>query len=386
MKLSPPDILPEDAAQGLLVGRLWTEGALAGPRPVLLRDGQLLDLSALAPTSSDLLELSDVANRLRDFDGPPLQGLDSALAEGLLLAPCDLQSIKACGVTFVASLLERVLEERAHGNAETMEAHRAELEHNIGGSIGSVKPGSAEAQTLKQTLIRMGSWSQYLEVGVGPHAELFTKAQPMSAVGCGTAIGMDPASDWSVSEPEIVLAVSSTGHIAGASLGNDFTLRDFEGRSALLLGRAKDCNSSCAIGPFIRLFDEGFGLEDVGRSVVRLEIRGQDGFEESGASSMSEISRTPEQLVSGAVNSLHQHPDGLMLFLGTMFVPGRDRAGPDSGFTHKVGDIVKVSADRLGTLVNEVAHADRIPSWTYGVRALLKSLSARGVLSTHSVA
>src|SRR5690606_27366505 len=105
-----------------------------------------------------------------------------------------------------------------------------------------------------------GVWSQYLEVAIGKDAEIFTKTQPMASVGFGAQIGIHPESHWNNPEPEVVLAVARTGKIRGATLGNDVNLRDYEGRSALLLGEAKDQNASCAIGPFIRLFDETFSL------------------------------------------------------------------------------------------------------------------------------
>lgn len=374
------ELLPVDHEAASLVGRLWVSGPHPGPRPVLLRGGAFLDLSHLAPTISDLLELADPVSQVSSFDGESLGSLQTALDSGTLLAPCDLQAIKACGVTFASSLIERVIEEKALGNPSRMEAHRAELEARIGGSLSGLQPGSSAAQALKEAMIKDGSWSQYLEVGIGPDPELFTKAQPMSAVGCGSGIGLHPGSSWSVSEPEVVLAVNSVGQPMGACLGNDFTLRDYEGRSALLLGHAKDNNASCAIGPLLRLFDEGFTMDDVRGAEVLLQVTGHDGYEEWGTNALSEISRDPEQLISAAIGPVHQYPDGLMLFLGTMFVPGRDRNGPGSGFTHAPGDRVRVYSSRLGSLINDVVYSDQAPPWTFGVRALTRSLAARGVL------
>jgi fumarylacetoacetate (FAA) hydrolase family protein len=380
MRLSTNEILPQDHSSGSFVGRVRVEGQGAGPRPVAARADGLFDLSGLAPTVSDLLDLPEAPSRIERHPGERLCSLEDALNGQMLLAPCDLQAIKACGVTFAASLLERVFEERAQGERGEAETIRSDVEAQLRGSLDQIRPGTPEAQSLKEVLIRCGTWSQYLEVGIGPDAEVFTKAQPMSAVGCGAFIGLHPASTWSVSEPEIVLAVASDGRIVGASLGNDFTLRDFEGRSALLLGRAKDNNASCAIGPFIRLFDSEFGLDDVRSAAVELSVEGPDGFRDRGTSSMAEISRDPEDLVMSVLNSSHQYPDGLMLFLGTMYVPDRDRNGSGSGFTHQPGDVVRVSSGRLGTLVNEVAHSDSLPPWTDGARALMRSLADRGLL------
>jgi len=374
------DILPPDHTSARLVGRVWVDDGHPGPRTVTLSGEELLDISTLAPTMSDLLALERPAQALADAGDQRICSLQEALDMGALLAPPDLQAIKACGVTFAASLIERVIEERARGNPEQMEEHRIELERRIGGSLAGLQPGSDAASRLKESMIEDGSWSQYLEVGIGPDAEVFTKAQPMSAVGCGAGIGLHPRSEWSVSEPEVVLAVSPGGRAVGASLGNDFTLRDFEGRSALLLGHAKDYNASCAIGPFIRLFDEHFTMEDVRQAEVKLRVRGADGFEEEGTNRMTEISRDPEQLLDAAAGRLHQYPDGMMLFLGTMFVPRRDRSGSGSGFTHLPGDRVSVSSPRLGTLINKVIYSDQAPPWTFGIRALASSLAARGFL------
>jgi fumarylacetoacetate (FAA) hydrolase family protein len=286
-----------------------------------------------------------------------------------------LQALKASGVTFVSSLLERVIEEQARGDASRAEAVRKSVVDVIGDNLASIRPGSAEAARLKEVLIAQGIWSQYLEVGIGPDAEIFTKSQPLSAVGVGAEVGIHPKSEWNNPEPEIVLAVNSHGRVLGAALGNDVNLRDFEGRSALLLGKAKDNNSSCAIGPFIRLFDEHFTIDDVRASDVMLEIEGRDGFTLSGSSSMSMISRDPLDLVAQAIGATHRYPDGLMLFLGTMFAPTKDRFAPGQGFTHAVGDIVTVHTPRIGALVNRVNYADKTEPWTFGIAAMIAHIA-----------
>ena len=383
-------VLPDDHGRALLIGRVWLPEA-RGPVLVRVQEDGVYDLTPIAPTSSALLNLDDpvrairAAGRLRlvaaftdvlDNSGP-----DRRPDEGpALLAPCDLQAIKASGVTFVASLLERVIEERARGDAAKAEMLRQSIVDVIGSNLRDVRPGSEDAARLKEVLIAQGAWSQYLEVGIGPDAEIFTKAQPMSAVGPGAEIGIHPKSEWNNPEPEIVLAVSHTGKVAGATLGNDVNLRDFEGRSALLLGKAKDNNASCAIGPFVRLFDEHFGMEDVRGCEVALHVQGPDGFAFTGQSSMAQISRDPLELVKQTIGPHHQYPDGVMLFQGTMFAPTADRFAAGKGFTHVVGDVVTVSTPRLGTLVNRVNHTDRIAPWTFGAGALMVNLARRGVL------
>ncbi|MFI4933336.1 MAG: fumarylacetoacetate hydrolase family protein [Caulobacterales bacterium] len=377
MKLSAAEILPQDGCAGVLVGRVWADG----PRVVAVREAGLFDLSRLAPTMSDLIELADPAGAVSAHAGERLFSLDEALAREALLAPCDLAAIKAAGVTFADSLIERVIEERAKGDAGAAEALRAELSDLLGGSLAGLKPGSAAAMTLKAALVERGLWSQYLEVGIGPDAEIFTKAQPMSAVGCGAQIGLHPKSAWNNPEPEVVLACSSKGQVAGATLGNDVNLRDFEGRSALLLSKAKDNNASCAIGPFIRLFDATFGLGDVRRAKVRLTVVGPEDFAVEGENALDRISRDPLELVAATYGAEHQYPDGFMLYLGTMYVPTADRRGPGQGFTHEEGDIVRIASEKLGALVNTITTSDRAPPWTFGARALMRSLAQRGLLS-----
>jgi fumarylacetoacetate (FAA) hydrolase family protein len=394
MQLSADRILPDDSDDALLLGRAWVPGPLAGPSPVVVRKGQVLDVSHIAPTTSDLLAADDLVPRLlRALDDGrtrPLGDVASLIANShadrrdpnrpYLLAPCDLQAVRACGVTFVASMLERVIEEHAKGDAAQADEIRATLGREIGASLSSVKPGSPGAQRVKALLVDRGLWSQYLEVGIGPDAEVFNKAQPLSAVGLGAEIGVLEASSWNNPEPEVVLAVNPRGEVVGAALGNDVNLRDFEGRSALLLGRAKDNNASCAIGPFIRLLDKRFGIADLRRIEIETRVDGPEGFAVEGRYALAQISRDPLELVRHAMGTHHQYPDGMMLFLGTAFAPTQDREAPGRGFTHRLGDVVSIRAKPLGTLVNRVNHCHRIAPWTFGVTALMRNLSERGLI------
>ncbi|WP_278876190.1 fumarylacetoacetate hydrolase family protein [Paracoccus yeei] len=361
--------LPQD---GIFVGRVWRPGI--GPCLVTLRDGALVDItSRTVPTMRDLIELDDPVAHVRATPGTPV-------AEHRLLAPCDLQAVKASGVTFAASMVERVIEEKAAGDAGAAEAIRTRIGAAIGASLRGIKPGSTEAARVKDLLIAEGLWSQYLEVGIGPDAEIFTKCQPMAAVGHGADVGLHPISRWNNPEPEIVLAVDSRGRIKGATLGNDVNLRDVEGRSALLLGKAKDNNASCAIGPMIRLFDADYTLDHVRRAELTLRVEGQDGFVLDGASSMSQISRDPADLVAQMLGRHHQYPDGAMLFLGTLFAPTQDRDAPGQGFTHHPGDVVTISEPRLGALQNTVRLSTECPEWRFGTGALMRNLAARDLL------
>lgn len=378
-------------AQGaLLIGRVWLP-AVNGPSPVIVKNKNVYDLSHIAPTTSCLLELEDLANILNNTtDLPLIASLEAVVSNSLyqqqkanephLLAPCDLQAVKASGVTFVASMLERVIEERAAGDLNQAAFFRSELNAIIGDDLSKIQPGSKESQEIKRVLQEKEVWSQYLEVGIGPDAEIFSKAQPMSSVGFGAQVGIHPISNWNNPEPEIVLAVNSAGKIVGASLGNDVNLRDVEGRSALLLGKAKDNNGACSIGPFIRIFDQKFSLEDIKQSDIHLNIQGEDGFELDGLSSMSKISRSPESLVAQTIGPNHQYPDGLMLFLGTMFAPAKDRGESGKGFTHHLGDQVSISSQALPSLINWVNHSDKIPAWDFGTWQLMKNLAHRKLL------
>jgi fumarylacetoacetate (FAA) hydrolase family protein len=387
--LSPDRILPEDWRDAALAGRVWRPD-LGGPSVVAIRADGVLDISAEYPTMRDLCEGPDPAKALRLAAGQPVGDLAAILAntpperreasKPWLLAPIDLQAIKAAGVTFAVSMLERVIEERARGNPAAANAIRAEITRLVGEDFAKLKPGSPEAMRLKEVLIAEGAWSQYLEVGIGPDAEIFTKAQPMSAVGTLADAGIHPASVWNNPEPEVVLVVNSRATIVGATLGNDVNLRDVEGRSALLLSKAKDNNASCALGPFLRFFDAGFSLDDVRRMTVTLLVEGEDGYRLDGSSSIAKISRDPADLVGQLINAHHRFPDGAVLFLGTVFAPTEDRDAPGKGFTHKQGDIVTVESPRLGRLVNRMRHTDRCEPWVFGVGQLMRNLAKRGVL------
>ena len=377
--------LPVDWRYATLVGRLLTH---AGPTPIVIHGGRVYDVSRIAPTVAQLLNgwTGDVPAGM-DLGGIEDIGFKQPMASQAagyqVLSPFDLQCIKACGVTFATSAIERVIEERARGEASRANAIRATLQQRIGGDLRMVAPGSPAAVRLKEALIDDGMWSQYLEVAIGPDAEVFTKAPVLASVGTGDYIGIRADSEWNNPEPEIVLACDARGRVLGATLGNDVNLRDIEGRSALLLGKAKDNNASCAIGPFIRMFDARFTLDRVRAAVVSLEVEGAEGYRLSGHSSMTLISRDPLELVRQTLGD-HQYPDGFALFLGTMFAPTEDRDAPGRGFTHKSGDRVRVSSPDLGTLENEVRTCDVIAPWNFGIAELMTNLARRGLLAAEA--
>ncbi|GLQ58084.1 fumarylacetoacetate hydrolase family protein [Devosia nitrariae] len=376
--------------EGILLGRARRPGE-SHPVVVTVRDGAVLDITAKGFASvRDIAESDDPAGYVAAAKGEAIGALDAILANSWatgtddgspsLLSPIDLQAIKASGVTFVVSLLERVIEEQARGDAARAEALRVEILDLIGTDLSELVPGSETAMKVKETLIARGVWSQYLEVGIGPDAEIFTKGQPMSSVGHGADVGLHPVSSWNNPEPEVALLVSSRGSILGATLGNDVNLRDVEGRSALLLGKAKDNNASASLGPFLRLFEGDFTLETISKADIDLAVTGEDGFELKGKSSMSQISRTPESLVKATIGAHHQYPDGLVLYLGTMFAPIQDRDGAGKGFTHKLGDTVSISTPTLGTLSNRVRLSTECPPWTYGASHLMRDLARADLL------
>ena len=374
---------------GCFVGRIWDDNK-GGPCLVTIRNKHVYDItSSNIPTMRDLLELNDVKEYLDHNIGEKLVSVQELLMSSLaienkqlsLIAPCDFQAIKACGVTFAKSMVERVIEERAAGDPKKAESLRGYIGGLIGDSLQDIIPGSDKALEVKKALIKEGLWSQYLEVGIGKDAEVFTKAQTLSSVGFGSEVGLHPISNWNNPEPEIVLAVNSKGIIKGATLGNDVNLRDVEGRSALLLGKAKDNNASCSIGPFIRIFDDSYTMANMKSAHINLNVEGKDGYILNGSSSMSEISREPEDLVRQTCGAHHQYPDGFMLFLGTLFAPTQDRDTPGEGFTHKLGDKVTISEPYLGELINYVNLSTKCPKWEFGISAMINNLSNRGLLS-----
>lgn len=378
-------LLPQDHESAVLLGRVWRPGI--GPAICTVRQGAVVDITAkAAPTVRDVLELENPAGHVRGADGEALGDVatitaDEAPEDALrFLAPVDLQAVKACGVTFAKSMVERVIEERAAGDPTKADGIRARVTAIIGDSLSSIVPGSETAEEVKAALIEEGMWSQYLEVGIGPYAEVFSKAQPMSAVGHGAAIGLHPISTWNNPEPEIVIVGDSRGRVRGATLGNDVNLRDVEGRSALLLSKAKDNNASTAIGPFIRLFDERYTIDDVRAAELALTVEGPDGYVLNGSSSMKEISRDPLDLAAQTCGRHHQYPDGFVLFLGTLFAPTEDRDTPGMGFTHRIGDVVTIAEARLGSLRNTVRLSTECPEWTFGAGALMRNLSGRGLV------
>jgi len=368
------------APQGLWLGRVERRGI--GPSIVTLRGNDVIDITSNeTPTMASLLDRPDVINYVRTATGPVIAQLDELGGDVTLLSPADVQAIKASGVTFAQSMVERVIEERAAGDADLAQEIRNRVTAVIGDSLSGIEPGSAKAMHVKEVLQREGMWSQYLEVGIGPDAEVFTKCQPMASVGWGADVGIHPMSTWNNPEPEIVLAINSRGDIVGATLGNDVNLRDVEGRSALLLGKAKDNNASCAMGPFLRLFDGDFTIETIEQAELSLTVTGEDGFIMQGSSLMNKISRKPASIVAQTIGRHHQYPDGFFLFLGTLFAPIQDRDAVGQGFTHKVGDRVVISEPTLGRLENTVRLSTECPEWTFGTSALMKNLAQRGLLS-----
>ncbi|WP_026545583.1 fumarylacetoacetate hydrolase family protein [Arthrobacter sp. 35/47] len=385
MTASISTLLPDDADQALLVGRLW-DPETGGPRPVLVDGDTLVDLFDHAATVSELLNGENPAALLEDARSSAVRRWDLAsVADAVtddggvphLLAPVDLQAVKACGVTFVDSMIERVIEERCAGDFTLAEQMRAQVYEALGGSLAGVRPGSPEAARVKEVLVREGFWSQYLEVGIGPDPEVFSKAPVLSAVGTGARIGIPSFSSWNNPEPELVLVVDSTGRVRGCTLGNDVNLRDVEGRSALLLGMAKDNNGSAALGPFVRLFNGSYTLDDARRETIRLTVTGTDGYTLNGTNSVERLSRPFEELVGAAYGTHHQYPDGFVLFTGTLFAPNEDRDAPGMGFTHKTGDVVEIRSERLGTLTNMVAPTEDLEPWRFGIGSQLQYILAQ---------
>lgn len=379
--------LPADAYAGTLVGRVW-DPAVTGPSPVIILEDGVFDLSGSFPTVSELCEQPDPATAVRAAAGARLGSLDEiyentaagSTSGTRFLAPVDLQTLRAAGVTFAVSMIERVIEERVRGDIEAAARMREKILAEIGTDLHEMRPGSAEAANLKTYLVTEGLWSQYLEVGIGPDAEIFTKGPTLSAMGTAAQVGILSTSLWNNPEPEVAIIIDSRGRVVGSTLANDVNLRDVEGRSALLLPKAKDNNASCALGPFIRLFDDSFDLDSVRQMQVNLEIDGPDGFHLDGTSEMAQISRDPLDLVGQLIGPQHQYPDGAVLMLGTMFAPIVDRDTKDHGFTHKRGDVVRISSRELGTLVNYVEESERCEPWEFGIGSLMRNLAGRNLL------
>jgi fumarylacetoacetate (FAA) hydrolase family protein len=333
-------------------------------------DVRAADAAGAWPLDDVLAATAAEADRRRGAAGP------IALERPVLLSPVDLQVLKAAGVTFVQSLVERVIEERVGGDMSRAAEIREQLQQTLGGSVRELRPGSDEALGVLETMREQGLWSQYLEVGLGVHPEVFTKGPLLSSVGHGSDIGISSISSWNNPEPELALVIDRDGTAKGATLGNDANLRDIEGSSGLLLPLAKDNNAAAALGPFIRLFDGEFAFDDAAATTITMRIEGTDGFVLEATAPQSDISRPITELIEHTIGRRHQYPDGLVLFCGTPFAPIEDRDAPGMGFTHHDGDLVSISAPELGTLVNRVTPSEQAPVWDFGVRDLFRALAA----------
>jgi len=499
--MSVENTLPKDWKEGTFVGRVW-RADVNGPSVVKLdNEGYLVDITTSFPTVSALCEQENPAEAVKAVTGERIGKLSDILAttarhtkkddKPYLLSPIDLHAVKAAGVTFAESLVERVVEKMAGGDRDKAlgirigvlsdiatilkkdgalqtlavlrqrydalqgQADNGEALRTLGVEVAQLRsesinfketpPGSKPALQIRDLLIMKfaafkideavhkyanddpaaaelvraqltrrfkqvtdavnsgkeegfsdatlkeirdflsglgtGAGKSYIEVGLGPKAEIFTKAQPMSSVGHGADAGYLEESKWNNPEPEVVLVTNSRKEIVGAALGNDVNHRDIEGMSELLLGECKDQNASCAVGPFIRLIDKtSFKQEDIDTMKVEVHVKGTDGFELYSDSSMEKISRKPEELVNQMFKQ-HQYPDGAVLFCGTMFSPVKDRDEPTKGFTHKVGDHVTIRSDKLGSLTNRMDYTQNVEPWIYGVGKLMQNLAERGVFA-----
>jgi len=385
-KLTAAQVLPSDGYAGTLVGRALFPGVFPGPCVVAIREDGVHNISGTVPTMAQLLNapnpLATLQRALRNcvYLGPLESLLENSTPsthdplKPYLLTPIDLQAVKAVGLTFVNGLLQRFADD--NGGAATV----AKMEKAAGVALGKILPGSEEAARLRTALMEDGLWNDTLEVGFGPDVELFTKAQPLSAVGTGAEIAVLPTSKQTFAEPEVVLMLNADGKICGATLGCDMTARDVEARSLLLLGRAKDQNATCAVGPFIRLFDQTFSLPNVQGMNLTYAFEGADDAVFTDTGSMDQIGRGLITLARQVVNEHHGYPDGVALFTGCMFKAPSSRGASDTPFTHQVGDVVIIKASPLGTLINRVNTTDKVRPWSFGMSDLMANLANRQLL------
>lgn len=187
-----------------------------------------------------------------------------------------------------------------------------------------------------------GGGDFYARVYEPERPEVFFKANPHRVVGHKEKVRIRKDSTWDVPEPELTLVVSSSGKIVGYTIGNDMSSRSIEGENPLYLPQAKTYDACAAIGPCIYITEEPLNRN----TIIRLEINRNSETIFEGSIALSQMKRSPEELVSFVYREC-SFPHGCLIMTGTGIVPEHD-------FTLKSGDEIKIAIEGIGTLVNEV--------------------------------
>jgi 2-dehydro-3-deoxy-D-arabinonate dehydratase len=190
-----------------------------------------------------------------------------------------------------------------------------------------------------------GGGDFYDRVYAADRPELFFKSTPHRVAGPNQKVRIRRDSKWNVPEPELALVVNSLGRIIGYTIGNDMSSRDIEGENPLYLPQAKVYTQSCGLGPGILIRSQPLPPE----TEIQLEIIRADATVFLGQTRLSELKRTPEELVEYLFRD-NSFPFGCFLLTGTGIVP------PDE-FTLAVGDEIRITIEPIGTLINHVTQS-----------------------------